>query len=120
MAIWGEWWSLSPPASLCLSPEGGFHCGCWGSGLGAAAWVGWGGGGDRGAARENNERGDGESWDFSPARAFAVRHDGSSRPARRRPQHFFPQTLEPISLSWQVRGWKMGIFTLYCSLGFPA
>lgn len=54
MAIWGEWWSISPPASLCLPPEGGFHCGCRGEGVGAVAWVGWGGGGV--AARENNER----------------------------------------------------------------
>lgn len=112
---------FSTRLSLSLARRG---VSLWVLGLGArgggVGGVGRRRGPRRGAARENNERGDGESWDFSPARAFAVRHDGSSRPARRRPQHFFPQTLEPISLSWQVRGWKMGIFTLYCSLGFPA
>jgi len=79
---------FSTRLSLSLARKGGFIVGAGARGSGR--WRGWGGAAEGTAAWENNKRGDGESWDFSPAGAFAVRHDGSSRPACRRLEHFFP------------------------------
>lgn len=84
---------FSARISLSLARRG-FHCGFWGWGEGVGGGRGWGGAAGA-VAKENNDRGDGERWDFSPAcpaasRAgwvFAVRHDGSSRPACC-PEHF--------------------------------
>lgn len=85
---------FSARISLSLARRG-FHCGFWGWGEGVGGGRGWGGVAEGAVAKENNDRRDGESWDFSPAcpaasRAgwvFAVRHDGSSRPACC-PEHF--------------------------------
>lgn len=121
MAIWGRMVENGFSTRLSLSPtrKGGSIVGAGARGSGRRR--GWGGAVE-GPRRGRTMSGRWGELGFSPARAFAVRHDGSSRPACRRPQHFFfpPQTLEPI-FPFLASAWlEDGNLYFILQLGLPS